>query len=60
MSRSDSDFAPVFNRDNDGSRFTSLMGDDLDIRIFHFTFAQPYGYALLLRNLRANRRWILW
>jgi hypothetical protein len=34
------DFAPDFNPDNDGSRLASLIGDDLDLRVFH-AFSVP-------------------
>ena len=39
------DFAPQFNRDNHGSRFTKLVGDDLESRAFH-AFSIPGTVAL--------------
>ena len=43
------DFAPEFNRDNDGSRFARLIGDDLDLRVFH-------AFSVPLTAVRAPRQ----
>ena len=34
------DFAPELNRDDDSSRFSGLVGDKLDLRVFH-AFSVP-------------------